>query len=94
MDIKKTDQNVSVCLIRDFNLLAARKLEKLAGDAQTVSINLKNSRFVNSEAIKLLYKWMKDGKKVTVRNPPALFFEVATVLGLDQLLHLDELVER
>ena len=94
MHIEKTGRNLSVCLIRDFNLLAARKIEKLAKDVRTVSIDLKNSRFVDSEAIKVLYKWIKEGKKVKLRNPPELFFDVIAVLGLDQLLHLDELVER
>ena len=94
MYIEKTAGNLSVCLIRDFNLLTARKIEKLANDAQTVSIDLKNSRFVNSEAIKVLYKWVKEGKRVKLKNPPELFFEVIAVLGLDQLLQLDELVER
>ena len=93
MYVEKTDRNLSVCLIRDFNLLTARKIEKLAKDAQTVCIDLKNSRFVESEAIKVLYKWMKEGKMVRLRNPPELFFEVIAVLGLGQLLHLDELVE-
>ena len=93
MYIEETGRNLRVCLIRDFNLLAARKIEKLAKDAQTVKIDLKNSRFVDSEAIKILYKWVKEGKRVKLRNPPELFFEVVAVLGLDQLLQLDELVE-
>ena len=84
---------MSVLLVRDFNLLAALKIEKIAKDAQSVSIDLKNSRFVDSEAIKVLCKWVRGGKRVKLRNPPELFFEVVAVLGLDQLLNLDELVE-
>ena len=94
MDIEKTNQQLNVCLIRDFNLLAARKIKKLANDVETIRIDLKNSRFVDSEAIKLLYEWVKQGKKVRLIKPPEIFFEVISVLGLDKIFSLDEMLER
>jgi len=81
-------------LIRDFNLLTARRVESLANEADTVDIDLSRSKIVDSVAIVTLLRLVSSGKKVTLVNPPRIFGEAVRVLGLDDVLKLDELVDK
>jgi ABC-type transporter Mla MlaB component len=92
MDYEIRQRELRVRLIRDFNLLTARRVEKLANEADTVSIDLSRSKIVDSVAIAMLHRLLTSGKKVTLVNPPKIFGEAVRVLGLDDVLKLDELV--
>jgi len=93
MDYEIKQRELRVRLIRDFNLLTARRVERLAGEADTVDIDLTRSKIVDSVAIVTLHRLVSSGKKVTLVNPPKIFGEAVRVLGLDDVLKLDELVE-
>lgn len=94
MDYEIQQGRLRVRLIRDFNLLTARQLEKLAVDASAVSIDLTRAKIVDSVAIITLHRLIKEGKKVTLINPPRIFGEAVRVLGVDDVLKMDELVEK
>jgi ABC-type transporter Mla MlaB component len=92
MDYEIEERRLRVRLIRDFNLLTARRVEKLAKEADSVAIDLTRSKIVDSVAIIALHRMITAGKKVKLINPPKIFGEAVQVLGLDDLLNLDELV--
>jgi ABC-type transporter Mla MlaB component len=93
MDYEIKQRELRVRLIRDFNLLTARRVERLADEADTVDIDLSRSKIVDSVAIVTLHRLVSSGKKVTLVNPPKIFGEAVRALGLDDVLKLDELVE-
>lgn len=93
MDYEIKQRELRVRLIRDFNLLTARRVEKLADEADTIDIDLSRSKIVDSVAIVTLHRLVSSGKKVTLINPPRIFGEAVRVLGLDDILKLDELVD-
>ncbi len=82
MDYKREDDKLTVKLLRDFNLYTASRIERLAADATEVEIDLSRSKFVDSEAIRVLWGLVTAGKRVTLINPPELFGTVVEVLGL------------
>jgi len=94
MDYEIKQRTLRVRLIQDFNLLTARQVEKLAADAETVDIDLTRSKIVDSVAIVTVHRLVSSGKKVTLINPPKIFGEAVRVLGLDDVLKLDELVTK
>lgn len=94
MDYEITQRELRVRLIRDFNLLTARQVEKLAEEVDTVEIDLSRSRVVDSVGIITLHKLVTSGKRVTLINPPTIFGEAVRALGLDEVLKLDELIAK
>jgi len=82
MDYRREDDKLTVKLLRDFNLYTAGRIERLAAEADIVEIDLSRSKFVDSEAIRVLYGLITAGKRVTLINPPELFGAVVEVLGL------------
>ncbi len=82
-----------VRLKRDFNLLTARKIALLAEDAEDIYLDLTHSRLVDSEALILLYRFIRAGKQVRLKNPPAILEEIIQILGLESVLDLEALVD-
>ena len=93
MDFTQTGTRLAVRLKRDFNLLTARKIARLAEGAEEIHIDLTHSRLVDSEALILLYRLIQDGKQVRLKNPPAILDEIIQILGLEPVLDLEALVE-
>ena len=97
MDFEKAGARLTVRLRRDFNLLTARKVGKLAADAAEIHIDLSRSRIVDSEALILLVRLVRAGKTVTLKNPRAalktVLEESIHTLGLESVLDLEVLVE-
>lgn len=94
MDFEIEQRQLRVRLIRDFNLLTARQVEKLAAEVDVVDIDLSLSKIVDSVAIATVHRLVSSGKKVKLVNPPRIFDEAVRVLGLEDILKLDELVDR
>lgn len=94
MDYEIKQRELRVRLVRDFNLLTARRIEKLGEDVDKIDIDLTQSKIVDSVAIGTLRKLVTSGKKVKLINPPQVFGEAVRVLGLDDVLKLDELTGR
>lgn len=89
MEYEKTESELRVRLIRDFNLFTARRIAPLAEDVATVHIDLSRAKIVDSEAVRLLYKLVRSGKRVTLARPPEIMKEVIDVLGLREVLDID-----
>jgi hypothetical protein len=90
MDVIQTGERLVVVMRRDFNLLTARKIARLADEAQEIHLDLTRSRLVNSEALIVLYKLIRAGKRVTLKNPPPILDEIIHILGLESVLNLAE----
>ena len=95
MQYKKEKNRLEVVMSGDFNLNAARKISNLLKERRELLIDLKHAHFVNSKAAIFLHKLMRKDPPVQVRlkNPPKVFFELLTTLGLQQSWALDEIIE-
>jgi len=94
MDYTKTGRDLSVKLIRDFNLFTVRRLAPLVEDVDSVRIDLASARLVDSEAVQMLYAMVRAGKRVTLVHAPEILAEVIEILGLGGVLDVDALNER
>lgn len=93
MSYTKNENKLTVNLIRDFNLMTAKKLENLAEDVDEIYIDLSKSRLVDSEAIIVLYKLLNAKKIVKLKNPPPIFCEVVRILELDDFFKMEHLID-
>jgi anti-anti-sigma regulatory factor len=93
MDYEKTPERLDVRLIRDFNLFTARRVSALAEGVEHVRIDLSNAKIVDSEAVRLLYEFVSSGKRVTLVRPPPILNEVIDILGLNEVLDLNIMIE-
>lgn len=92
MDYEKTEDQLNVRLIRDFNLFTARRMAPLTEGVAHVRIDLSNAKIVDSEAVRLLFDLTAAGKRVTLVRPPEILREVIDVLGLGDVLDLDTMI--
>lgn len=91
---KKTKYSLQVTLPGDFNLRAVRQIKSELNERNELEVDLQQSRFVNTEAIRFLHTLITEGKQVKLKNPPRIFFEVLRILGLHQVWDLNKIVER
>lgn len=82
MEYERKDDKLNVRLMRDFNLYTAGRVLRLSEGASRIEIDLTRSKFVDSEALRALYRMIHAGKHVTLINPPKLFGEVLDILEL------------
>lgn len=83
MDYDRSGSNLTIRLTRDFNLLAARHIERLAEGAESVTVDCTKSRLADTEAIIMMHRLKRDGVNVRIVNPPEIFSEVLSVLDLN-----------
>lgn len=95
MKVTKNKQKLEVILESDFNLNAVRHISSLMKDRSELLIDLVNARFVTSKAIVYLHNLMHADKQIRVhlKNPPKIFFELLTTLGLHEVWNLEEIVQ-
>lgn len=70
----------------DFNLEKVNKIKMVLEENQDFSklkFDLSKTSFVNSEAIKLIYFFIKAGKKIDIINPPEIFRKTIKILDLE-----------
>jgi anti-anti-sigma regulatory factor len=82
VEVYRTQGRLSIRLLRDLNLYSATRIQRLARDATEVRIDLTRSKFIDSEAVRVLYELHRDGRVITLVNPPRLYDEVVNILGL------------
>jgi len=70
---------------RDFNLLTARHLRQIVQEESHVRLDLSDARFVDTEALAVLWELQDDGVDVTLYDPPELFHEMIDELGLESV---------
>jgi hypothetical protein len=92
MNYKKTKNKLEVVLSTDFNLNAVRQIQKLLKDREHLYIDTSNSRFINSEAIIFMHRYMDEGKKLEIKNPPRIFYIALHILGLHEVWDLKTII--
>ncbi|MGF1670053.1 MAG: hypothetical protein ACFCU6_06370 [Balneolaceae bacterium] len=94
MQYKKSKDSLQVVLATDFNLNAVKGIRNLFGNRNELHIDLTHSRFVNTEAVIFLHNLLRDNKKIRIKNPPKIFYEVLHILGLSKVWDLKSIVEK
>ena len=92
MEFKFENDSLEVKLIRDFNLNAVRDLEPHVGSANTIIIDLRKAKFVDSEGIIFLHKLMKSGKTIRLKNLPKFLSECLRILKLENEWDLESML--
>ncbi|WP_457639319.1 hypothetical protein [Persephonella sp.] len=87
IDFIKRENSLFVKLKGDFNYPAVKKLEKIieTDSVDSISIELSGAKVVDSEAVKFIFLLDREGKQVTLINPPYIFSRVVSILGLDKM---------
>ena len=95
MQFKKTKNRLEVKLSGDFNLNTMQKISEKLDDRDELTIDLKRAHFVNSKSTIFMHNLMHRDPPVTLRlkNPPKVFFELLSTLGLQHVWNLDEIIE-
>jgi len=93
MQYKKSKEKLHVKLTGDFNLKATCDIEKLMSDRPELFVDMSECRFADSNAIIFLEKLLNSHKKVQIINPPDIFFEVVSILGIHKKWDLDKMVQ-
>ena len=76
-----------------FNLRAKNMIEsRLRPETNTLRIDLKESKFIDSEGVIFLHRWQTAGNKLQLLHPPDLFVEILEILELDDRWDLDEII--
>jgi hypothetical protein len=94
MEHERTGDTVTLRFRRDFNWMAVRHLRHHVGNASRIRVDLSRTRFVDTEAIMALDALQREGRHVTLLDPPLLFEEVLDVLDLQNHFDVDTLIER
>ncbi len=98
MDYEKHGEIISIKPSGDFTYPNVVKIEKLLkdvdeGDLKTVFIDLTDSKIVDSEGIKFLYKLKNRGFKVKLKNVPEIYYKVLEILQLKDYFNDVEVVD-
>lgn len=74
---------MNVELLGDFNYERVLKLRELLKEGEELILNLKNSRFVDTEAVDFLYNLKLKGRSYRLFNRPELLERVCSILGVE-----------
>ncbi len=88
MNFSVTEDKIIFTINGDLNYqksIAIRKVLEKKGK-KNIHIEFKCPKFIDTEGVKLLYTLWKKEFKITLENPPDLFFEVVKILKLEELL--------
>jgi len=89
MEHQRDEDILTVRLHRDFNLLTARHLQRLAEGAEEVRIDCRDARLIDSEGVMAMYDLQRNGASVTLIDPPDIFREVLTILDLEEVFGVE-----
>lgn len=92
MKYKLENKHLEIELDGSFNFVAAREIEPLTDGADRVTIDLSQSKIIDSEGVILLYKILSKDKDLKLINPPNVIKEIIPALGLQEVIQLDKLV--
>ena len=93
MNVDKSNRHLFVQLDQDLNWFTARRIRHLVEDCESLHLDLRHARIVDSEGLILLYDCHCAGKVVQLSNPPDILFAVANLLEIDVLMDLDSMVD-
>jgi anti-anti-sigma regulatory factor len=89
MEHHRNEDVLTVRLHRDFNLLTARHLQRIADDAREVRIDCRDARLIDSEGVMAMYDLQRSGTTVTLIDPPDIFREVLSILDLKEVFGVE-----
>jgi len=85
MTYERDGDTLTVHFQRDFNLLTARHLRQIVEGDEHVRVDLSDARFVDTEALSVLWALQDDEVDVTLYDPPELFHEMVAELDLEDM---------
>ncbi len=74
---------LKVELLGDFNYERVLKLKALLKEGEELELDLKNCRFVDTEAVDFLYNLKLRGRRYRLLNRPELLERVCQILGVE-----------
>jgi anti-anti-sigma regulatory factor len=89
MEHHRDEDVLTVRLHRDFNLLTARHLQRIAEGADEVRIDCRDARLIDSEGVMAMYDLQRQGASVTLIDPPEIFREVLSILDLEEVFGVE-----
>lgn len=87
MEHERNGDTLTLRCRRDFNLMAVRHLQYRLQEATDIRIDLSRARLVDTEAIMALDRLQRDGRTVTLIDPPPILKELLDVLDLHDHFH-------
>ena len=76
---------------QNLNLITARCIERLSRRARHVYLDLSDARIVDSEGVMALYRLLRSGKCLYLKNAPLILEEVLQALELESVIPLEQL---
>lgn len=90
MTYERDGETLTVHFHRDFNLLTARHLRQIVqAKDDHVRVDLSDARFVDTEALAVLWDLQDEDVEVTLYDPPELFHEVLAELDLETVFDVE-----
>jgi anti-anti-sigma regulatory factor len=89
MTYERDGDTLTVHFQRDFNLLTARHLRQIVQGDTHVRVDLSDARFVDTEALAVLWDLQDDDVDVTLYDPPELFHEMIAELDLESVFDVE-----
>lgn len=78
---------------QNLNLLTARHIERMADDVTEIYLDLSHARIIDSEGVILLYRLLRAGKKIFLKEPPPILAELVHALDLESVIPLSTMVQ-
>lgn len=82
MKWEKEKGKLKVELLGDFNYERVLRLRELLKENEELELDLKNCKFVDTEAVDFLYNLRLKGKRYRLLNRPELLDKVCSILGV------------
>lgn len=83
IETQKSNGTLEVMIPGSFNLVIRNLIEsRLTDEITSLIIDLSNCKLIDSEGIIFMYRWQQSGKKLELKNPPDILFEMLDILEL------------
>lgn len=83
--IHKRGDCVSVTVSRTFNLHLRNCIQaRLDSNVSCLKLDLGRCRFLDTEAVIFLLRWMKSGRELELVDPPPILHEILEILELSE----------
>ncbi|SHE89424.1 hypothetical protein SAMN05443144_10446 [Fodinibius roseus] len=93
IDARKKGKRLNVTVQGDFNLHTKKMIvSRLNPAIDKLVINLINCERIDSEGIIFLHRWLQQGNKLQLIEPPAILFEILEILNLDSTWDFEKII--
>lgn len=91
MKHRKEGDKLYVKVEQNLNLITTRQIERMAEEVREVYLDLSDARIVDSEGVVLLYRLLRAGKALHIKEAPEILREILRVLDLEDVIPLERL---